>query len=172
MATTTAQAALPKAKPNLAPTLYDRFLALASTALLAAILIALWKGRGEWVHVPAFVWAHLVTIILAVALTPLMMLRRRGDRLHRRLGWIWSASILLTAAFTFGIRGINSGALSLIHILSAWTLLQVPMIVIFARRHDHAKHRNAVRGVVTGGLVIAGFFTFPFGRMLGQWLFG
>jgi uncharacterized membrane protein len=29
-----------------------------------------------------------------------------------------------------------------------------------------------VRGMVTGALLVAGFFTFPFGRMLGAWLFG
>lgn len=172
MASTAAQAAPARAKPNLAPTPYDRFLAAASVALLAAILAALWKGRGEWSHVPAFVWAHVATILLAVTLTPIMMLRRRGDRLHRRLGWVWAAAMFLTAAFSFGIRGINQGSFSLIHILSAWTLIHVPLIVLHARRRQHAAHRTAVRGMVTGALLIAGFFTFPFDRMLGHWLFG
>ena len=53
-----------------------------------------------------------------------------------------------------------------------WTLLQVPVIVLAARRHDVARHRSAVRGMVLGALLIAGFFTFPFNRLLGQWLFG
>ena len=73
---------------------------------------------------------------------------------------------------TFGIRGLNQGSLSLIHILSAWTLVQVPLIVWAARRHDHRRHRNAVRGMVAGALLIAGIFTFPFDRLLGSWLFG
>jgi len=170
MATTTI-AAPPRAKINLAATLYDRLLAGAALILLAAVLVALFKGRDEWARVPAFVWLHLATIVIAVALTPLMMLRRRGDRLHRRLGWVWVTAMFLTAAFSFGIRGINQGSLSLIHILSAWTLIQVPLIVLAARRHDHAKHRAAVRGMVTGALIIAGIFTFPFDRLMGHWLF-
>jgi len=29
-----------------------------------------------------------------------------------------------------------------------------------------------VRGLIIGALLIAGFFTFPFHRLLGHWLFG
>ena len=45
-----------------------------------------------------------------------------------------------------------------------------PVIVIQARRHNWKGHRSAVRGMVTGALLVAGFFTFPFGRMMGAWL--
>ena len=41
-----------------------------------------------------------------------------------------------------------------------------------ARTHKVALHRGSVRGMVTGALLIAGFFTFPFGRLLGRWLVG
>ena len=172
MATTTADAAAPRPKLSLAPTGFDRILAVAALVLLAAVLTALAKGRAEWGQVPAFVWAHIVTIVAALVLTPVMMLRRRGDRLHRILGYAWVGAMALTAALTFGIRGINQGSLSLIHILSAWTLVQVPLIVWHARNHRHAKHRAAVRGMVTGALLIAGIFTFPFERLMGHWLFG
>ena len=50
--------------------------------------------------------------------------------------------------------------------------MQVPLIVWAARRHDHRRHRNAVRAMVAGALIIAGIFTFPFDRLLGRWLFG
>lgn len=169
---TTAAVAKPRVKLSLAPDLFDRILSFASLLLLAAVLTALWRGRAEWAEVPPFVWAHIATIVVAVVLTPVMLLRRRGDRLHRRLGWIWAAAMFLTALLTFGIRGINQGSFSLIHILSAWTLLQVPLIVRAARAHNHRQHRNAVRGMVTGALIIAGAFTFPFDRLLGHWLFG
>lgn len=157
---------------SLKPELFDRVLAGASIVLLVFVLAALARGYGEWSIVPPFVWGHIFTILIALTLTPVMLLRRRGDRLHRRLGWIWAASMALTAALTFGIRGINSGSLSLIHILSAWTLIQVPLIVWAARNHQHLRHRNSVRGMVAGALLIAGFFTFPFDRLMGQWLFG
>jgi uncharacterized membrane protein len=171
MATTAAQAP-PRAKLSLTPDLVDRILSAAALALLAAVLTALARGRGEWGEVPAFVWAHIATILLAVTLTPVMLLRRRGDRLHRRLGWVWASAMALTALLSFWIRGLNSGSLSLIHILSAWTLIQVPLIVWAARTHNLARHRTAVRGMVAGALIVAGIFTFPFDRLMGRWLFG
>lgn len=172
MATTAAASAPPSTRISLKPELFDRVLAGAALVLLAFVFTALWRGRGEWGEVPAFVWGHIATVVLAVLLTPVMLLRRRGDRLHRRLGWVWVASMALTAILTFWIRGLNPGSLGPIHILSAWTLVQVPLIVRAARRHDHRRHRGAVRGMVAGALIIAGIFTFPFGRLLGDWLFG
>jgi len=172
MATKAAGSAAPRPRTLLAPDFYDRLLAGAALVLLGFVGAALWRGRGEWGEVPAFVWAHIATIVLALCLTPVMLLRRRGDWLHRRLGWIWVGAMGLTALLTFGIRGLNGGSLSFIHILSAWTLIQVPLIVWAARGHQIARHRAAVRGMVTGALVIAGIFTFPFGRLLGHWLFG
>lgn len=159
------------AKP-LSPDRYERALAVAAMLVLAMTLAALARGHANWGRVPGFVWAHLATIIVALALTPPMLLRRRGDRLHRRLGWLWCGSLVATAALSFGIRDTRDGGFSLIHILSVWTLVQVPLIVVSARNHRVAAHRSAVRGMVTGALVIAGLFTFPFGRMLGRWLFG
>ncbi|HYG28834.1 MAG TPA: hypothetical protein VD887_01325 [Allosphingosinicella sp.] len=172
MATTMAENRPRPEKISLAPDPIDRILAAASILLLGFVLAALWRGRSEWHQIPLFVWLHLATIVAAVVLTPLMLLRRRGDRLHRRLGWVWAAAMALTALFSFGVRGINQGGFSLIHILSAWTLIQVPLIVWAARRHEHAKHRAAVRGMVIGALLVAGFFTFPFDRLMGHWLFG
>ena len=155
-----------------APDRYEKILSIAAIILLAAVVAALWKGRAEWPRVPAVVWPHLLTIAIALALTPVMLLRRRGDRRHRALGMIWVAAMVLTAASSFFIRTIGGGGFSWIHLLSVWTLIQVPWLWWRARIHDVAGHRRGVRGIVTGALLIAGFFTFPFDRMLGHWLFG
>jgi len=162
-----------KARPkSLTPDGYERFLAFAAIALLATILIALVRGHAEWGKIPWTVWAHLSTVLVAVALTPVILLRRRGDARHRLLGRIWVAALIATAALSFAVRGINHGQLSYIHLLSAFTLVQVPLLWWSARNHKVAAHRTAVRGMVTGGLLVAGFFTFPFGRLLGHWLLG
>lgn len=160
----------PRNRP-IAPDRFERILAYAALILLGVVLVAVMRGRSEWGELPALVWAHLLTILLALALTPPMLLRRRGDRLHRRLGWVWVAAMAGTALISFGIRDLNGG-FSPIHILSIWTLIQVPLIVWHARGHRHDRHRGAVRGMVAGALLIAGFFTFPFGRQLGSWLLG
>ncbi len=149
----------------------DRLLAAASAVLLAFVLAALWRGRMDWPGIPALVWAHLTTIGLALALTPVMLLRRKGDRPHRALGYVWVAAMFGTAALSFGMRYTNNGNFSFIHIISVFTVTQVPRIVVRARQHDIVRHRRAVRGMVVGALLIAGFFTFPFDRLLGHWLF-
>ena len=168
-----AEARAPEARRHpWAPETFDRILAAAAALLLAAVLAALARGFGEWDRVSAVVWAHILTILVALVLTPAMLLRRRGDRPHRVLGGIWASALFLTAATTFWVRQINPGGFSFIHLLSLLTIVQVPLIVLHARRHDWKRHRSAVRGLVTGALLVAGFFTFPFGRMMGAWLFG
>ena len=158
--------------PSLAPSRYERFLAYAALFLLVAVLVALAKGQPEWSHVPWQVWPHLGTILIALALTPVMLLRRRGDALHRMLGRVWAVAMFATAALSFNVRTINPGHFSLIHLLSLFTLVMVPVIWWAARTHRVALHRRVVRGMVTGALLIAGVFTFPFDRLLGHWLFG
>ena len=156
----------------LAPGRLDKALAAGAAVMLAVVLTALLRGRADWADVPGIVWAHLATIVTALALTPVMLLRPRGDRAHRMLGWIWAAAMFLTALDSLFLRLINRGGFSIIHLLSLWTMLQVPLIVLRARQHDWQRHRRAVHGMVIGALLIAGFFTFPFGRLLGQWLLG
>ena len=168
------KAAAPSGKTRnpLAPDTFERVLAAGALLMLAAVLTALVRGYTEWNMVPPVVWAHLATIIIALGLTPVMLLRKRGDARHRMLGWIWTSAMALTAAISLGIKMINHGQFSLIHLLSLFTLVQVPIIVITARKHQVKRHRRGVRAMVTGALLIAGFFTFPFGRLMGSWLFG
>ena len=149
----------------------ERVLAYAAMVLLAAVAAALVRGYGEWARVPALIWAHLATIIVALALTPVILLRRRGDRRHRTLGTLWVAAMIATAAISLFVHESGPGRFSLIHLLSVFTLIQVPIIWWSARTHNVARHRGSVRGMVIGALLIAGFFTFPFNRLLGHWLF-
>lgn len=160
----------PRAKP-LAADRYERILSYAALALLAAVAVALFKGRADLVRVPPVVWPHLATIIVALTLTPVILLGQRGSTRHRVLGTIWVAAMMATAASSFAIRQIGHGAFSFIHLLSVWTLVQVPLLWWTARTHQVARHRACVRGMVTGALVIAGVFTFGFDRLLGHWLF-
>jgi uncharacterized membrane protein len=157
----------------------NTILGMASLLLALFAIAAIVRGRAEWAQVPLLVWVHLATILTATLLTPVMLLRRKGDRRHRRIGYVWIAAMIATAATSlfFNTRvpaghGVFSGDFSVIHLLSVVVLAQVPVIVISARAHNIVRHERAVRALVIGALLIAGFFTFPFNRMLGAWLFG
>src|SRR5687768_10366128 len=96
-----AEALAPRARRNpQAPETFDKLLAAAAVLLLAAVLAALARGFPEWGRVPAVVWAHIGTILVALVLTPFMLLRRRGDAPHRALGWVWAIALFLTAAIS------------------------------------------------------------------------
>jgi uncharacterized membrane protein len=159
-----------RVKP-LAPDSFERILAWGSVVLLLCLVVALARGRSQWGEVPPLIWIHLATIALALALTPVLLLQPRGVKRHRQLGTVWVAAMIGTAIISLFIRESNDGSFSFIHIISAGTLILVPRAWWAARNHQVAQHRSAIRGIVTGALLIAGFFTFPFNRLLGQWLF-
>lgn len=149
----------------------DRRLGIAAAAMLGVVTMAVTRGHADWSRISWHVWAHLATVATVLALTPVMLMRRKGTRSHRTLGWIWASAMVLTAALSFLIRDTNHGSFSIIHILSVYVLIQVPWLIWCARAHQIEQHRRAVRGMVVGALLIAGFFTFPFDRLLGHWLF-
>ncbi|MEJ5979410.1 DUF2306 domain-containing protein [Novosphingobium sp. PS1R-30] len=158
------------AQGSTAPDRLEKALAFLSLALLATVLTALVRGQGDWGQVPALVWGHLGLILVALALTPLMLLRPRGDGLHRTLGTIWFLAMFCAAVSSFGIT--RNGHFSPIHLLSIFVVIMVPISWRAARGHRVARHRRVVRGLVIGALLVAGVFTFPFDRLLGHWLFG
>jgi uncharacterized membrane protein len=149
---------------------YERALAFAASALFVLAVFAVAKGYEQWGRVPLIIWLHLGTIALALGLTPVLLLRRRGDNRHRVLGWVWASAMVTTAVITLFVRVINPGHLSPIHLLSLLTIVAVPRLVLQARGRRITQHRRGVRTIVTFALLLAGVLTFPFGRMLGVWL--
>ncbi len=157
----------------------DRLLAGLTIVMFVAVAVAVARGHADWGAVPPLIWLHLATMALALALTPVMLLRRKATRSHRALGYVWTAAMVTTAAVSLAFKtgapaghGVFTGDVSPIHALSLVVLVMVPRLVLAARRHDVAAHRRGVRGIVIGAILIAGFFTFPFDRLLGHWLLG
>ena len=164
-----------KARGARSPHVRDTFesvLGVASLVLLGLILVALVRGAAHWSELTRAVWIHLGLLIVVLALTPVLLLRQRGDRWHRRLGWVWSVAMAATALVSLDIRLINRGGFSWIHLLSAFVLVSVPLLVWRAWRHQVAQHRKTVRGLVLGALIIAGSATFLGSRTMAQLMAG
>jgi uncharacterized membrane protein len=87
-------------------------------ALFVLVSIALLRGRNAWADLGPLIWLHLALVMLPLAITPVQLLRQRGDGAHRILGWTWALSLFATALISFGIRDINDGGFSFIHIFS------------------------------------------------------
>jgi uncharacterized membrane protein len=117
---------------------------------------------------------HLATALPALLLGPVVLIRRKGDRLHKIMGRIWVGLMVTAALASVFIRspggGILGSGFSFIHLFTIWTLISVPLGVLAIRRGDVNAHRQAMQGLYLG-LCVAGAFTLIPGRLLGNWVF-
>jgi uncharacterized membrane protein len=100
--------------------------------------------------------AHAAGATLALMLGAYVVLRRRkGDLLHRRLGVVWVVTMYWVAVSSFGIQELSPGHFTWIHALSAWTIVSLTVAVWAAMTHRVRTHRRYVVGSYLG-LVGAG----------------
>lgn len=121
---------------------------------------------------PPAIQLHLLAAGAAFFLGLMQFALPKGTGMHRTLGWIWVVLIAAAAISSLFIRQLNHGAFSLIHILSGWTLVVLPMAVYAARRGEIARHRARMTGLFIGGLLIAGTLAFMPGRLMWRLFLG
>ena len=109
---------------------------------------------------------HIAAAVVALMIGLILLAGIKGNRLHRTLGWVWVVAMATVAISSFFVRELNGGALSLVHLLSGWTVIILPMAVYAARRHEVVKHRGRMTGLFVGALVIAGLLTLFPGRLM------
>jgi len=105
------------------------------------------------------VQVHVAGATTALIIGTVLLLGVKGNALHRTLGWTWVIAMAATAVSSLFIRQINGGSFSLIHLLSGWTIVALPMAVYAARKHRVLQHRRAMTGMFVGGLLVAGALT-------------
>ena len=116
---------------------------------------------------------HAFAAMTAFALGVVQLAAPKGTLPHRTVGWTWVALMVGVAVSSFWIHELRTWRdWSAIHLLSIFTLATLPLAVLHARRHQVARHRNAMIAIFTGALVIAGLFTFVPGRIMHAVLFG
>ena len=116
---------------------------------------------------------HAFAAMSAFALGIVQLAAPKGTIPHRLLGWIWVALMVVVGVTAFFIHEIRLwGPWSPIHLLAIFTLVMLPLAVWRARRHQVERHRWAMISIFTGGLVIAGAFTFLPGRIMHGVAFG
>lgn len=114
---------------------------------------------------PPHIQIHAISAFLAIIVGPIAILRKRRDRLHKTMGYVWVVSMIVAAASSFLIHSFPLiGPFSPIHLLSIlvfWTLWSAISHVRAGRVTEHAL---AMRSLYWRGLLIAGFLNFLPGR--------
>ncbi|OLP57152.1 hypothetical protein BJF92_06380 [Rhizobium rhizosphaerae] len=122
---------------------------------------------------PLAVQIHVATVLPAAVLGIVLLLGRKGTRLHRLFGRIWVGLMAATALASFFIHEIGGVfGFSPIHLLSVLTLFGLWDAVARARAGDLAGHRRRMRQLNLGAIGLAGLFTLLPGRRMGAVLFG
>jgi uncharacterized membrane protein len=119
---------------------------LALPGLVGAAAIA-WSLTGLLAR-PALVQL-LSSAVAALVLGVLIMARAKGTASHRMLGRAWVALMSIAAVSSFWLTGLSDG-LSVIHVLSVWTLIAMALAICFIRKGDVKHHKRFMIGTFLG----------------------
>ncbi|MGI3184556.1 DUF2306 domain-containing protein [Nioella aestuarii] len=124
-------------------------------------------------NAPLAVQLHVAGVLLAILLLPLTLWRRRKDRVHRLVGYVWISAMAVAALSSFFINGLAMvGPFGPIHLISVYVLYALIMGLRAAIKGRYEAHRSHLQGLAIGGLGGAGLLAFLPGRMLNQMVFG
>lgn len=115
---------------------------------------------------------HLTGALLALGISPIVLIINKGTIAHRWLGRVWAFAVVITALSSFWIHELGGfRGFSWIHILSIYSLWSICAAVYFIRVRNTYQHRRAMLGTFVG-LSLAGVLAVLPGRRLGAFLFG
>ena len=144
----------------------------AALALAAASTVAHAPDWALLARQPWVIQLHIAAALTALLLGTVQLVGIKGTGLHRLIGWSWVVAMAAVAVSSLFIRQINPGSFSLIHLLSGWTLIALPMALFAIRRGRVARHASGMTWTFVGGLIVAGAFTFLPGRLMWEIFFG
>lgn len=126
---------------------------------------------------PPAVQLHVATVVPAVVIgTWLIAVSRKGAALHRAFGYLYLVLMAVTSVKALFITELMPGSpvfgLSPVHLLVPLTLFGIVGALRGAWTGNIAMHRRAMLLVYTGGILIAGAFTFLPGRLMHEVVFG
>ena len=116
---------------------------------------------------------HVASVMVAIVLTPIQLILKRGSEAHRWVGRGWMIAMALTALSSFFISTIPSfGPFSLLHVLSVLNLAGLAYAYRAARQGEVGAHSWAVISLVISALIVPGIFTLFPGRIMYKVVFG
>ena len=136
---------------------------LACFTMSFAVIVALGRaglGMVENLHhynkLPVII--HVATVLPAIPLGGWLLLAKKGTPLHRQLGKLWLALMLITATSAIFIQ--SSGGFSFIHLFVPITFHAAWKTIATARRGDIQAHKRHLVFTYLTALMIPGIFAF------------
>ncbi len=121
---------------------------------------------------PPEIQFHAFSATMALVLGPVAIFRRRRDRIHKTVGYIWVVAMATAIASSFMIFEVRLfGPFSPIHLLSLFAAYKLWRGVRSAIVGDIVRHRKTMRRLYFWALGAAGLFTLMPGRIMAQVFF-
>ena len=116
---------------------------------------------------------HTAAALSALTIGLVQFASPKGTLPHRTVGWIWVVLMVVVCVTAFFIHDLRIwGPWSPIHLLAIFTLIMLPIGVLYARRHRLRGHKITMISIFLGALVVAGIFTLWPGRIMHKVMFG
>lgn len=149
---------------------------LACFTMSFAVIIALGRaglGMVENLHhyakLPVII--HVATVLPTIPLGGWLLLAKKGTPLHRQMGKVWLALMLITATSAIFIQ--SSGGFSFIHLFVPVTFHAAWKVMATARRGDIQAHKRHLVFTYLTALMIPGIVAFALpGRLMNVMLLG
>ncbi|MEP5379715.1 MAG: DUF2306 domain-containing protein [Erythrobacter sp.] len=148
--------------------------ALAATAMTLAVFYALFRGLTGIApsHPNArdlAIIIHVATVVPAIPLGGFLLLAPKGTPMHKMLGKVWVALMLITATSAIWI----GGGFGPIHIFIPMTFWASYKLIATARAGNMKGHKKEILSLYLGALMIPGIVSMALpGRLMNVWLFG
>jgi uncharacterized membrane protein len=136
------------------------------TVLAIASLLLLKPRLYLLAEMPLMLQVHFGLILCCVMLGGALMIWRKGRMFHRVGGWIF---VILIVASTIGSAIpflTGDSPLGWAHAGILGPVLWLPLGVMFAKRHDVARHRLVMKILYFGAMLVPGAFALLPGRVL------
>jgi uncharacterized membrane protein len=112
--------------------------------------------------------SHVIAALFVLAIGPFQILRRRRDRVHRTMGYLWVAAMYYVCFSSFWI--VTAGHFTWLHGLSAFTIVTVTLGLVSAIRRNIRTHLGNMIGSYIGIAVAFIFAVAVPGRAIPQLL--
>lgn len=114
---------------------------------------------------------HVSAVLPAIPLGGYLLLAAKGTKLHKLLGKMWIAMMVVTALSAIFIQ--TGGGFSWIHVFVPITLHGAWKTVSTARAGNISAHKKHILGMYLGALMIPGAAAFLLpSRLMNVWLLG